>query len=117
MFLDDVRNPKSDGWEIVRNYEDFVNYINENGLPDEISFDHDLGEDLAKEMVENGMKKKKARLLKKEAKSGYDCAKWLCEYCWGNGLPLPSWNVHSANPVGRDNIIAVLQSFEKKLNY
>jgi len=117
LFLDDIRNPKSDGWEIVRNYEDFVKYITENGLPDEISFDHDLGDDIARENVENGMSKKKARALKKESKSGYDCAKWLCEYCWGNGIPLPTWNVHSANPVGRDNIIAILQSFEKKLNY
>ncbi len=117
LFLDDIRNPKTEGWEIVRNYDDFVKYITVNGLPDEISFDHDLGDDIARENVENGMSKRKARLLKKESKSGYDCAKWLCEYCWGNGLPLPSWNVHSANPVGRDNIIAVLKSFEKKLNY
>ena len=117
LFLDDIRNPKTDGWYIVRNFEDFVNFINKNGLPDEISFDHDLGDDIARENVENGMSKKKARELKKEVKSGYDCAKWLCEYCWGNGLPLPTWNVHSANPVGRDNIISILQSFEKKLNY
>jgi len=100
IYLDDIRNPKSKGWTVLRNYEEFVQHIEEYGLPDEISFDHDLGEDKTKEI-----------------KSGYDCAKWLCEYCWGNGLPLPNWNVHSANPVGRDNIIAVLQSFEKKLNY
>ena len=68
LYLDDVRNPKTEGWEIVRNYDDFVNYINENGLPDEISFDHDLGEDVSK--------------------TGYDCAKWLCEYCWGNGIQI-----------------------------
>ena len=100
LYLDDVRNPKSEGWTIVRNYDEFVNYITDNGLPEEISFDHDLGED-----------------PNKTVKSGYDCAKWLCEYCWGNGIPIPSWNIHSANPVGRDNIAAVLQNFEKKLNY
>lgn len=117
LYLDDIRNPKTEGWTIVRNYDDFVKYITENGLPDEISFDHDLGDDIARENVENGMSKRKARLLKKDSKSGYDCAKWLCEYCWGNGLPLPTWNVHSANPVGRDNIIAILENFQKKLNY
>lgn len=95
LYLDDVRNPKSEGWTIVRNYEEFVKYIEKNGLPDEISFDHDLGENI---------------------KTGYDCAKWLCEYCWGNGLPIPNFNVHSANPVGRDNIIQILQSFQKRLN-
>lgn len=96
LYLDDVRNPKTSDWEIVRNYDDFVKYITENALPDEISFDHDLGE---------------------QTKTGYDCAKWLCEYCWTNGLPVPDWNVHSANPVGRDNIIQILESFQKKLNY
>jgi hypothetical protein len=95
LYLDDVRNPKTEGWTIVRNYDEFVKYINENGLPDEISFDHDLGEN---------------------TKTGYDCAKWFCEYCWGNGLPIPNDNVHSANPVGRDNIIQILKSFERKLN-
>jgi hypothetical protein len=117
LYLDDIRNPKTDGWTIVRNYEDFINYIEVNGIPDEISFDHDLGDDVARDKVENGISKKKARLEKKETKSGYDCAKWLCNYCWTNGLPIPSWNVHSANPVGRDNIIQILKSFEKKLNY
>jgi hypothetical protein len=116
LYLDDIRNPKSEGWTIVRNFEDFVDYINKNGLPDEISFDHDLGEDVAKEKVENGISKRKARMEKKETKSGYDCAKWLCDYCWTNGIPIPNWNVHSANPVGRDNIIGILKSFEKKLN-
>ena len=93
--MDDVRNPKTNGWTIVRNYEEFVNHIDENGLPDEISFDHDLGED---------------------TKTGYDCAKCLCNYCWTNGIPIPTYNVHSANPVGRDNIIGILKSFEQKLN-
>ncbi len=96
LYLDDIRNPKSDGWTVVRNYEEFVQSIDQNGLPDEISFDHDLGEDV---------------------KTGYDCAKWLCEYCWMNGIPIPPYNVHSANPVGRDNIIGTLKSYEKKLNY
>ena len=95
LYLDDVRNPKTNGWTIVRNYEEFVKHIEQNGLPDEISFDHDLGEDI---------------------KTGYDCAKWLCNYCWTNGIPIPTYNVHSANPVGRDNIIGVLKSFEQKLN-
>jgi hypothetical protein len=116
LYLDDVRVPKTEGWTIVRNYDDFVEYITKNGLPDEISFDHDLGEDVAKEKVEGGMSKRKTRVEKKETKSGYDCAKWLCDYCWTNGLPIPSWNVHSANPVGRDNIIQILKSFEKRLN-
>jgi len=48
--------------------------------------------------------------------TGYDCAKWLCEYCWTNGVPIPRWNVHSANTVGRDNIESLLKHYEKRLN-
>ena len=93
MYLDDIRKPKTEGWTIIRNYSEFVHHITIFGIPDEISFDHDLGE---------------------EEKSGYDCAKWLCQYCWENGLPFPDWNVHSANPVGRENIVSLLTNFEKK---
>lgn len=101
LFLDDVRIPKTEGWEIVRNYDDFIKWIDENGLPDVISFDHDLSDisDMAKE------------------KTGYDAAKWVCEYCWVNGIPIPDYNVHSANPVGRDNINQLLSSYKKKLNF
>jgi len=97
LYLDDIRNPTTEGWEIVRSYSDFVKWIETNGTPDLISFDHDLGET--------------------DEKTGYDCAKWLCEYCWDNGLPIPEYNVHSANPVGRDNILHLLKNFVSKLNF
>lgn len=119
LYLDDVRNPKSEGWIIVRNYEDFIKFIEENGLPEEISFDHDLAREHTLFFMNNGGFDNPPDPMNTqfETKTGYDCAKWLCDYCWTNGLPLPNWNVHSANPVGRDNIVQILQSFEKKLNY
>ena len=110
LYLDDVRNPKSKGWTVVRNYEEFVNHISEYGLPDEVSFDHDLAE------VHYDPATWRQGFVYHE-KTGYDCAKWLCDYCWTNGLPVPTWNVHSANPVGRDNIVQLMKNFEKKLNY
>lgn len=97
LYLDDLRNPKNEGWKIVRTYDEFLDWIENNGIPDEISLDHDLGES--------------------NEKNGYDVAKWLCEYCWENGLPIPKWNCHSANPVGKENIINLLSNFEKKLNF
>lgn len=110
LYLDDIRTPKSDGWEIVRNYDEFVDWIEKNGLPDEVSFDHDLS------TIDYDLSTWTQKIEYTE-KTGYDAAKWLCEYCLENGLPIPSWNVHSANPVGRDNIISVLKGFEKRLNY
>ena len=100
LYLDDIRFPRTQGWSVVRSYEEFVDWINTNGIPNLVSFDHDLGVD------ENG----------NELKSGYDAAKWLCNYCLDNGLPLPACNVHSANPVGAQNIRQLISSFEKKFN-
>jgi hypothetical protein len=95
LYLDDIRTPKTEGWDIVRSYDEFVNWITENGIPDEISFDHDLD---------------------KEHITGYDAAKWLGKYCIDNGLPLPEFNVHSANPVGKLNIESYLYNVKKHLD-
>ena len=52
LFLDDIRTIEmvydksmESEFDIVRTYEDFVEYIIENGLPNFISFDNDLGLD------------------------------------------------------------------------
>jgi len=109
LYLDDIRIPKTEGWDIVRTYEEFVDWIKKNGLPDEVSFDHDLAEIHydPSTWTEN---------FKYYEKTGYDAAKWMCDYCWTNGLPLPEFNCHSANPVGRENILAILNSFKERLN-
>ena len=55
LFLDDIRIPEdaykytnnhdfiSKKWDIVRSYDEFVEYITNKGLPRHIAFDHDLG--------------------------------------------------------------------------
>lgn len=124
LWLDDIRDPYEGGWGIfspinlsesefiwVKSYDQFTKWITENGLPDGICFDHDLGEDIAKDNVSKGMSKRKARSIKRESKSGFDCAKWLIEYCLNNNLDLPKYNIQSANPVGKDNINGLLQSY------
>jgi hypothetical protein len=129
LWLDDLRNPLEQEWirsyapefefsgEIiwVKSYEEFKSWIKKNGLPDKICFDHDLGEDVAKESVRNGVCKKKARELKKLAKSGFDCAKWLVDYCIENKFQIPEWNIQSANPVGKENINGLLNNARKHI--
>lgn len=116
LWLDDIRNPfNNTEWKMVIQYlkneylfifnenepcgifwaktqSEFENYIKENGLPDLISFDNDLG-------IGNG--------------EGYDCAKWLVEYCMNNNVQLPQWYVHSSNPVAKENISKLFENFEK----
>lgn len=59
---------------------------------DEISFDHDLGED-------NG--------------TGYDVAKFIEEQAYLGNIPPIKWSIHSANPVGRKNIEAAMKKAEE----
>ena len=132
LFLDDVRIPYETGnyiypvelrsmyrlldWVIVRNYNQFVQIIKNNGLPNVISFDHDLGEDEAESLRSEGFSKRKAREHKKTVMSGYDCAKWLCDYCLENGLPIPEYYCHSMNPTGKENILSLLNNYKNHLN-
>lgn len=129
LFLDDLRNPFEQDWmnwlaqyspieqpyEVVwvKSYEQFVAWIKTNGLPAGFSFDHDLGSDISREKVKNGMSKTQARKEKKGTKTGMDCAKWLVEYCLDNKLPMPPYSIQSANPAGRENIDGLLKGFIK----
>lgn len=127
LWLDDLRNPFEGDWLSyspiekpfdciwVKSYNEFVDWINQNGLPEAICFDHDLGMEVALEARAKGMSKRKSRLLKKEEKTGYDCTKWLVEYCLDNKLKLPLYSIQSANPVGKENINGLMLSFNKHI--
>lgn len=124
LFLDDIRIPGDcinymyhrigalnplylEEWKIVRNYDDFVKTLKANYRDiTHISFDHDLGEDVAVEAISKGMSKRYARkTLKKNVKSGYECAKYCKQFYIDVGRDLPIMFVHSMNPVGTQNII------------
>ena len=108
IWLDDMRDPtdlRMDwlayspiGREVeviwLKDYYQFRNWILKNGLPDGICFDHDLGEDTP---------------------SGYECAKWLVNYCLDNKLSPPVWSSQSANPVGKANINRLLRNFIRSM--
>lgn len=130
LWLDDVRDPNDPDidWLVfspigrdvsvvwVKSYTEFVKYITENGLPDGICFDHDLGKLTEIELLKLGYSKAEARKRKNEEKTGYDCAKWLVDFCMNNHIKsLPAWNMQSANPVGRENIDKILSNFKKFL--
>jgi hypothetical protein len=121
LFLDDIRVPydvfkttinpifeNNEDWAIVRDYHQFVNYITKFGLPDFISFDHDLSYEHYLE--ENQSDIEYGSLIEK---TGYDASKWLVNYCEENDLRLPDFYVHSANPVGKKNIECYLENFKK----
>ena len=124
LFLDDTRdvdmiypNPNINDWVIIRDYNQFVDYIQKHNMPTFISFDHDLGLEHVKYYFNNGGHTNPPDPLNGnfKEKSGYDAAKWLVDYCLETEQSLPFWHVHSANPVGSENIRQYLRNAEKHL--
>lgn len=108
LWLDDILDPNDKrfdwlafspvGREVkviwVKSFLEFTNWIQQNGLPDAICFDSDLG---------------------KNSPSGYDCARWLIRYCDQKKLPLPLWASQSPHPQEKALIKKLLQDAKLKL--
>jgi len=92
LYLDDVR-PTPEGFDL-RAYtaQEAIDFL-KAGKVTFISFDHDLGPP--------------------EAGTGYDVACWIEEAVSDDLVVMPDWEVHSANPPGRDNIVAAMWSAER----
>ena len=89
----DVYSPINGDYDVVwvKTYDEFVKYITENNLPDGVCFDNDLGEE----------------------KEGYDCVKWLVNYCQDNNLKFPPYSIHSYNVVAKANMFSFINNFIK----
>ena len=105
-------------WIIVRNYEAFVNRILCDGIPQIVSFDHDLGDEHYKEYhrVHATGFKEKINYTKFKEKTGYDCAKFLANFCVDNSIPLPLYYIHTLNGPGAANIFSIMESARKVIN-
>jgi hypothetical protein len=116
LYLDDFRDPIDSSyylnnptyttlkWDVVRNYNAFIAIVLEKGIPDVVSFDHDL----ADEHYEHELPYDHYN-----EKTGYDCAKWLINYCIDNKKELPTALIHSMNPVGSQNIKSLFDTYHK----
>lgn len=93
LWLDDVRPVPDNTWIPVEDDAEFICHCLELGCPDFISFDHDLG------------------LISKD---GCELAHWLVNMDVDNPGFIPddfSFQVHSANPVGAENIRGILNNY------
>ncbi|RFU44745.1 cyclic-phosphate processing receiver domain-containing protein [Paraburkholderia sp. DHOC27] len=93
LFIDDIRDPVSDDWQIARTSAEAIGLLEKLGCPREISFDHDLGGDDTAMVVVRW-------LIDRDLDSG------------GRFIP-PNfiYSIHSANPVGRENIRGLLDQY------
>lgn len=106
LFIDDERNPEDVTWAlyntgyehrrwvIARSFSDVVMIIRGYGMPNFVSFDHDLGQD---------------------EPTGHDITKQLVEWDMGDKrYPFPAdfdFYVHSQNPIGKANIEGLLNNY------
>jgi len=113
LYLDDVRIPNDDRWEVVVNYDEFVKHLNLHDLSDYevISFDHDLGTSAMAEYFRNVRPNGIIDYDNISEKTGLDCAKFLVQKAINEKTPLPKLYCHSANPVGTANIVNYLNSY------
>jgi len=138
LWLDDIRNPFLSNYKYqyphlkmyhdmyfnnyrkcqivwVQNYNQFEAWIYENGLPEDISFDHDLADEhYTPPKYWNDYQASKEYQDKQnyQEKTGMNCAKFLINYCMDYNKRLPGFFCHSANPVGKDNILGLLNNFK-----
>lgn len=108
LYLDDIRKAPDESWIVVRSYEQFCEWLEKNGLPDTVSFDHDLGHGQAYTKP-RGKRVWIPRAEFEQIKDGHDCAKWMLE---NYGMPRVV-AVHSANPVGAKRIRDLLNDWWK----
>ena len=90
LYLDDIRTPKSNDFIIARSVDEAKQLIKQKGFPIYMSLDHDLGEDVP---------------------TGYDFVKWIVSEYMDKDLPQFEFNIHSANPVGAENMRGLLNNF------
>ena len=140
IFLDDNRNlhdvtwieipgKLTKNWVTVRNYEQFVEHITHSGVPEFVAFDHDLHDTHYAAMLKEIEVKNDNKFIFWSAnnegdivdvdygpeKTGYDCAKFLVDYCVHNGYKFPDYVVHSMNPIGKQRIDSYIANAKKHL--
>ena len=92
IYLDDEREaPK--GWTRIKKSLTAIILL-ESGIVDEISLDHDLGDD--------------------RRGTGYNVLLWIeNEIVMNNAFKLPRITIHTANPPARERMLAALENIYK----
>lgn len=103
LWIDDYRRPPDDSWTWAKTLEEAMAHV--TAAPyniAEISFDHDLG---VKYRDENGWLR---------WKDTQPVAKWFeAEAEAGRLRKMPVWFIHSMNPEGRKQLLAIMHRAEK----
>jgi hypothetical protein len=92
IFLDDMRQPPDGTWAVCRTAREALHFLELCDVS-VISLDHDLGDGVP---------------------TGYDVCKWIeCKVHYDDSYVPPEMKIHSANPVGRKNMKAAIESINR----
>lgn len=91
LWLDDIREIPDDFDHWAKTAQEAIHAMVYYRIT-HISFDHDLGHD---------------------TKTGYTVAKWIEMQAFNGWLAPITWQIHSANPVGRKNIQAAMEAADR----
>ena len=86
LYLDDIRTPPDDSWQVVRTAEEAIEIL-KTGKVNAMSFDHDLGEG---------------------KKTGYDVLVWIEREVFKKKMNPPKMKTHTQNPVGKEKMEAAM---------
>lgn len=94
LYIDDLRFPPADReWIVCRSSQEALDRVAEMGMPQFISFDHDLGEE--------------------DTTMVFLCR--MVNEVWDGVSVPPDYQIHSANPVGAENIRSFMDSWRKSM--
>lgn len=93
IYLDDTRPAPDKSWKLVKTPQEALKLIL-SGQVEEASLDHDLGSGQL---------------------TGYDLLKCIEEEVFNNNFEPPVFHLHSANPVGRKNMYAVIKKIKQQV--
>ena len=106
LFLDDVRFPnhvtwvdmQGVRWETVRSVQEFMDWVESDGVPERVSFDHDLIREHYRPTAVLPVKD-----------TGFEACAWLLSICHKYSIEFPLWIIHSMNSRGAIKIKNLLE--------
>lgn len=99
ISLLDLTKTTRNQWDLVKSYEEFVEYIEKNCIPENVSFDNDL---LEPHYLGNYS----------DNKTGLDCLVYLINKCKELNRELPICFVHSFNKERREVMEKMIEEYK-----
>ena len=109
MTLKQASGIPHDIWVVVRNYDEFVKYLEENGIPDVVSFDNDLDPYLEIVQERNMCASGFYDFRSLPNKTGCHCAEYLAKKCIRENHEVPEYYIHTMNSLARPIIAKIME--------